>query len=108
MGPINHKSTTFQPKFEHVDNEHNSKRAAGYQDPYGNITQARGWATLPHYPESNDLNELIEATHGRISVRSMHRHNREVGQVSVHRVMKQDFRTPNYTTHWADMPVARA
>ena len=23
-------------------------------------------------------------------------------------VMKQDFKTPNYTTHWADMPVARA
>jgi DNA polymerase V len=23
-------------------------------------------------------------------------------------VMKQDFKTPNYTTHWADLPVARA
>ena len=23
-------------------------------------------------------------------------------------VMKQDFNTPNYTTHWADMPVAQA
>ena len=23
-------------------------------------------------------------------------------------VMKQDLKTPNYTTHWADMPVARA
>ena len=23
-------------------------------------------------------------------------------------VMKQDFKTPDYTTHWADMPVARA
>ena len=23
-------------------------------------------------------------------------------------VMKQDFKTPNYTTQWADMPVARA
>ena len=23
-------------------------------------------------------------------------------------VMKQDFKTPNYTTHWAEMPVARA